>query len=339
MSNKFSQQLCGVIASYLSSLAEVSEQYRCLSDKYRRHQAPTLAAEADIRGYLAGRFTATFASARAVLTQVGQHLQHRNAAIHRIVDIGGGPGTATLAAYQVLGTELRNAIVVDHNPKWQPFIEHVNTSLLRPLAWPELQWQNLNFSTGRGLDSLLELPHTLGIFSYTLNELSDLSPILSHLLPKLLQHNSYVLVIEPGTPAGFAVIAELRQWALANNAEIIAPCTHRHSCPAMDPANNFWCHFRARFDRPEFHQLAKKAFKGFEDEKFSYLLLGPARGAVTVAEEGRGRIVGEPRHHKGHSTFAVCAEAGLQNITLSKKLGLQFKQAKKLSWGDILPSE
>ena len=86
-----------------------------------------------------------------------------------------------------------------------------------------------------------------------------------------------LLVIEPGTPQGFARIHEVRVALLAEGAHLIAPCTHVNSCPIQPPD---WCHFSVRLARRREHMHAKKATVPFEDEKFSYLIASRQPGAL-----------------------------------------------------------
>ena len=84
-----------------------------------------------------------------------------------------------------------------------------------------------------------------------------------------------LLIVEPGTPAGYARIIALRQQLIASGAHVAAPCPHDGKCPLAAPD---WCHFTQRLPRSRAHKQIKGAELAFEDEKFTYVAL--TRAAV-----------------------------------------------------------
>ena len=79
-----------------------------------------------------------------------------------------------------------------------------------------------------------------------------------------------LLVVEPGTPAGYARIIALRERLIALGAHVAAPCPHDGKCPLQAPD---WCHFTQRLQRSRAHKQVKGAELPFEDERFSYVAL------------------------------------------------------------------
>ena len=55
-----------------------------------------------------------------------------------------------------------------------------------------------------------------------------------------------LLIVEPGTPAGYARIIALRGQLIAQGAHVAAPCPHDAECPLIAPD---WCHFTQRLPR------------------------------------------------------------------------------------------
>ena len=116
-----------------------------------------------------------------------------------------------------------------------------------------------------------------------------------------------LLVVEPGTPAGYARIIALRAQLIANGAHVLAPCPHDKACPLVAPD---WCHFAQRLPRSRDHMLMKDADVPFEDEKFSYVALSRvpaedarrARACTAACRQGgdRSKALHGQRRHPGH---------------------------------------
>jgi ribosomal protein RSM22 (predicted rRNA methylase) len=139
-----------------------------------------------------------------------------------------------------------------------------------------------------------------------------------------------LVIVEPGTPAGFATILACRTALLAAGARMVAPCPGAYACPIAAPA---WCHFAERLPRSRAHMRAKDASVPFEDEKFSY---------VAVAREGIGiapieaRIIAPPHTAKPGTRLRVCTPSGLADRVVLKRDKPAYKAISRKSWGDAL---
>ena len=110
----------------------------------------------------------------------------------------------------------------------------------------------------------------LVFLSYVLTELpeADLGKALDRLWDAARQA---LVIVEPGTPEGYALILKIRAHLLKAGARIAAACPHDLDCPLKDTAQ--WCHMSARVERTSLHRKIKSdAALGYEDEKFSYLV-------------------------------------------------------------------
>jgi ribosomal protein RSM22 (predicted rRNA methylase) len=137
------------------------------------------------------------------------------------------------------------------------------------------------------------------------------------------------LLLEPGTPVGFALIREARQHLLAGGAMVVAPCPHDRACPM--PAND-WCHFAQRLARTRLHRDLKGAALPWEDEKFSYVAVARQPSAPIV-----GRVLRRPHLQPGRVTLQLCAPEGLRTEQVTRgKDRVAFREARDLAWGDAL---
>ena len=140
-----------------------------------------------------------------------------------------------------------------------------------------------------------------------------------------------LLVVEPGTPAGYARIIALRQQLIAAGAHVAAPCPHDGNCPLAAPD---WCHFTQRLPRSRAHKQIKAAELPFEDEKFSYVALTRApAGAASLARAGaacrqQGRGDGETLH-AGWSRNRKSAASRQDD----------YARARRWRWGDAVIEE
>ena len=116
----------------------------------------------------------------------------------------------------------------------------------------------------------------LVIASYVINEISESEQTtLAELMWQKTRDT--LLVVEPGTPAGYARIFALRAQLIAAGAHVAAPCPHDGVCPLAAPD---WCHFTQRLPRSQAHRQLKSAELAYEDERFAYVALtrAPAAG-------------------------------------------------------------
>ena len=73
-------------------------------------------------------------------------------------------------------------------------------------------------------------PHDLLLISYAFAEMSDAS--IARLIPMMWEATRrYFVIIEPGTPAGFARVKKIREQLISLGAHCVAPCTHSNRCP------------------------------------------------------------------------------------------------------------
>ena len=139
-----------------------------------------------------------------------------------------------------------------------------------------------------------------------------------------------LLIVEPGTPAGWERMLAARRQLLDRGAHIVAPCPHALACPLVPPD---WCHFAQRVARSRMHRLSKGGEVPWEDEKFIYLAVS-RRPVQTPA----ARVIAPPQQASGQVALKLCQSDGTADVVrLSKRHGAEYKRARRLDWGDRLP--
>lgn len=169
----------------------------------------------------------------------------------------------------------------------------------------------------------------LVISSYVLNEMSmeDRMKVVKWLWDNT---EKMLVIIEPGTPVGFANIRRIRDFLMEQGAYVCAPCPHMENCPVT---GDDWCHFTVRVQRGKIHKMLKNADVPYEDEKFSYI----AFSREPLKMDKCGRIMRHPITLKGRVELSICTSDGIYTKTVTKKDNEAYKCAKKVDCGDIYP--
>lgn len=285
---------------------ELSESYRTQTLGVKPRKA-YMQKKAHKLAYLALRFPATYA---AIL----ECLEKMTFPIQSLLDVGSGPGTALWAASSLW--KVKNATLIEQDPELLQISEKLDVHKSFPVERIKGEIQNIS----------IEKEYDLVTCAYSLSELSD--ELLESVLDKLWKATkSYLFLIEPGTPYGFRVIHAARSFLIQKGGLISAPCTHEKGCPLFQRGD--WCHFAKRFERTELQRKVKNATLGYEDEKYSYLIV-----SKHPLKQPYARIVKTPEKHSGHLKLVLCSEKGLEEKIISRRDGEAYTLAKKLSWGD-----
>lgn len=288
---------------------QLSESYR--TGGLHKH----MVSDADRLAYCAVRMPATYAAVCKVLGEIKARLP--NVAIRSLLDLGSGPGTVLWAASEVFGP-LDNATLFEGDSNLIKLGQKFSKGV-------KADWLHYDLSK-----ELPELPERdLGVFSYSYGEL----PIEQRksLLDKCWKAVKHALaIIEPGTPQGYKNMLEARDRLLASGGYMAAPCPHGKPCPMT---GDDWCHFSVRLERSHYHQVIKEAYRGYEDEKFSYAII--SKTPVPLPEN---RILRHPSVHSGHINLTLCSSNDkIVNTTISRRMGDLYKMAKDVEWGDPWP--
>jgi ribosomal protein RSM22 (predicted rRNA methylase) len=154
-----------------------------------------------------------------------------------------------------------------------------------------------------------------------------------------------LLIVEPGTPAGWQRILAARDQLLAAGAQVIAPCPHALPCPLLPkPAplpvsavDGGWCHFSRRVARSRLHRLAKQADVPWEDEKFIFIAVARPGLMSSAAPAADARLIAPARGGGGRLQLQLCESDGqIHDRLITKRDGDLYRRARRLDWGDTL---
>jgi ribosomal protein RSM22 (predicted rRNA methylase) len=296
-----------------AAAAAISQRYREQRHDGRLH----IASRRDALAYVAVRMPATYAAARASFDAITE--ARPDFGPKTMLDIGAGPATALWAAADCWPT-LADALLVEASP----LLRACGEELAAQAELPNMTWRTANVAS----DAIDGAPRDLVTLAYVLNELA--TNVRQSALERLWRLTADTLVIvEPGTPAGWQRLLAARRQLIESGAHVIAPCPHARECPLQSPD---WCHFARRVARSRLHRQAKGAEVPWEDEKFSYLALSrrpaPAAGA---------RVIARPRKASGRVTLKLCRPDGSAADQLfSRRDGDLFKRASRSDWGSSL---
>lgn len=280
--------------------------------------APILRDRADVAAYAAYRMPATFEAVHSALEAFAEAVPEWVPGSH--VDVGGGTGAATWAV-SATWPGRRPVTVLD----WAaPALDLGREIAAGNPALDGVRWQRSRIGSALSIEST-----DLVTVSYVLNELSEGDR--GSLVDAAASAAQAVVIVEPGTPDGYARVIEARDRLIAGGFRIAAPCPHSAGCPIVPGSD--WCHFSARVSRSSLHRQVKGGSLAYEDEKFSYV--AAARFPVAPAP---ARVVRKPQIRKGQVLLDLCeTEPALARTTVTKRHGDLYKAARDADWGDAWP--
>jgi SAM-dependent methyltransferase len=238
----------------------------------------------------------------------------------RILDLGAGPGTASLAflaaasAYIPKGSKVQ-LVWLDRRSK----IMEDGTALLDAF----LASQNFDFEVRLekkylDLSTISALPASDFILAgHVMNELlgkaqDQVVKIISETLGRA--NAPELIVVEPAFRSSAQRLSANRNTWLSGDAKlnVIGPCLHRETCPLT--ASRDWCHFSVPAQIPgRWFAEFSKALGGERDWlKFAYIWISPNMRLKKTASEVR-RVVSDPIQTPDGRKNLLCAPTQLES--------------------------
>jgi ribosomal protein RSM22 (predicted rRNA methylase) len=277
-------------------------------------------SETDALAYALARMPATYAAVAASLNALSEI--RPDFAPQSLLDAGAGPGTASWAAAEAFSS-LTSFALLDDNPALR--------ALALELARGSVRLGDMTYDKGeaRALVAQSE-PADLVVASYVIGELDEAARtgLAASLWSKA---RDTLVIVEPGTPAGYQRVLALRRQLIAAGAHVVAPCPHDDACPLSAPD---WCHFTQRLPRSRAHMQMKGAEVPFEDEKFAYVAL--SRAPVTIHP---ARVLAQPMVGKAEIAAKLCTADGVVIARIPHRVKADYARARRWRWGDAVMDE
>lgn len=270
--------------------------------------------------YAAVRMPATFAAVAAALRATVAAAP--GFAPRTQLDVGAGTGAA-LWAGAATWASLEAATLIEVDPQMRELGARLATGGRGAL--PEARWLGADL-----LGPWEAGPHDLVTAAYALGELPEGGrPAVVERLWGVTA--GALLIVEPGTPRGWATVRVAREQLRSAGAQLLAPCPHQGDCPLPANPEQDWCHFAERLARSRALRQAKGAALGFEDEKYAYIVAARLPGERVAA-----RVLRHPVSRPGRIELALCARDGLRRALVTKADQGAWRVARALAWGDGL---
>lgn len=297
--------------------ADLSARYR---DK-RERRAPVARSEAEILAYAASRLPATFAAIGAALEAVRE--QRPSWVPRSMLDLGAGPGTGLWSA-TTCWPSIARGVAVEAEPRMLALGQSLAGGAVRAAV------RGATWLRGSVTDPAPDGPYDLVLMAYVLGELDSVARdrAVDRAGDATAEPGGLTVIVEPGTPEGYARVLRARDRLLARGGFVTAPCPHDDRCPWSDSEAD-WCHFAVRLARTAAHRAAKGGALGYEDEKYAFVAV-----SRQPTDRTQARVVRHPQIRPGVIELELCTPAGMQRRAVTKKDRDGFRQARKIAWGD-----
>lgn len=315
------QKYLSVIEALCSTTtrAKLQRAAEALSLRYRtrQNQEPVfIQTKEEALAYLCVRFPATLSANRAVYEK---GFSEQKISIESMCDVGAGC-FASFFALEEVSTSLQKVFFIERDKTLVDFGKKI-FSEVSPRSSPVYLLQDFT-----KIEAFPEVD--LIAFSYSLGEV-DQKNFAAVLEKACLSTKNFILILEPGTPYGFERILAARDFFLKRGLHILSPCPHKKRCPMTQGK---WCHFSERLPRTALHKFLKGGDLGYEDEKYSYILVSKRQ-----LEDYFGRIVGRPAKSPGFISMDVCTKEGeLNHLKTLKRDKEEYAKIKNFEWGDYI---
>lgn len=242
--------------------------------------------------------------------------------LEQVVDIGAGPGSATLATLLTLDERPgRRYLMTDRSARALRLAREIFAACAK--------------AAGRTPPPLLCLTQKLPVLpdfdrptllwlSMVLNEIAQPGRPGIHLdrlfenLARRLPPGSVLAIIEPAQRSPGLRLLELHDLLLEARAwKVLAPCMHQKACPLLGESKRPWCHFHFPWQAGKsVEEIARPLGLKLEQSAFSYLVLQRVDTSAGLDEGSPdlARIIGDPMAVRGSPSGVYICRDGKRRI-------------------------
>ncbi len=246
----------------------------------------------------------------------------------KILDLGCGPGTASLACSAFFQNRPLEIFGFEQNAN----IRRDAIALWKRLAPPH---HRFHFTKTPIPNEKIDI----AIASYFFTEIPLKEQL--ELSREILRHSRIFIIIEPALQKTTRQLMELRDKILeSGRAQVLAPCLHQQNCPMLAANKRDWCHFYIDWKCPYFiRQIDEITGNKHDYLKMAYMVF---RGQRTTDNgqrtKNQWRVVSSPLISKGKREFILCgADGKLPKIErLDRDRSEQNRSFDEIKRGDII---
>ncbi len=257
-----------------------------------------------------------------------------------VLDIGSGPGTASIAVSAFFSMSLPNARVrIAAVERTKAALEQAH-ELFRKIAPHHHSFESATLDiTKQPLGKALARQRfDIIIAANVLNELPEdqALKISAELARDFLKGNGSFIIVDPALRETARLLMKLRD-SLVNEgaARVTAPCLHQKQCPMLAANERDWCHFYIDWEPPEFlTELDRLSGMDHTHLKMSYMILRKVK-----VENGKlWRVVSSPLVSKGKRELVLCGKSGklLKVVRLDKNTSQTNADFDAVKRGDVV---
>jgi len=295
--------------------------------------------------YLLGKAAFDYAALKLVLAEIKSRTSKENSFQPRtLMDFGSGLGTARWAVKDTFGV-LTEVVGVDRSMEMNTMNRTILLNGKSSDPMPAGHFSRLNFPKDT------KLKYDIVTCSFSLLDIASERERINLITDLWEKTGEFLVILEVGTNAGFACIAEARHVlnhlskvkptaATTTNGDnatqpmlghLYAPCAHEKKCPRYD-LDSLPCNFRVRYQNFDLDAMPKAVENKVMEDNFSYVVF--RKGEQT--EEMWPRLIADPiRPNKGQAICQLCTKEGRLQETKASKSACRttFNYHKFAVWG------